>query len=89
MRELKIRAAVEGRKLKNVVAEVLKAGLQVSVSAHHLSQSVRVEADPETKLPVVVAAADAPGSAMTRDELKRLEQDVQYREDLRRAGLSI
>ena len=89
MREVKIRAAVEGRKLKDVVAEALKTGLQVTGSAQDPSKGICVQTDSETGLPVVIAVADAPGSTMTRDGLKRLEQNAQYREDLRRAGLSL
>lgn len=89
MRAVKVRAATEGRKLKDVVAEALLAGLLVTGSAQHLSEGIRVETDPATGLPVVVAAVAAPGSTMTLEELKNLQQDSQYREDLRRAGLSI
>ena len=89
MREVKIRAATEGRKLKDVVADALRTGLLVTGPAHHRAKRIHVEADLETGLPVVIAVADAPASAVTRDELKRLEQDTQYREDLRRAGLSL
>lgn len=89
MRAVKVRAAIEGRKLKDVVAEALIAGLLVTGSALHPLEYIRVETDPATGLPVVVAAADAPGSTMTLEELKHLQQDSQYREDLRRAGLSI
>ncbi len=89
MREVKIRAAVEGRKLKDVVADALKTGLLVTGPARHPSKGICVETDPETGLPVLLAVADAPGSAMARDELNRLEWDTQYREDLRRAGLSL
>ncbi|UCF99449.1 MAG: hypothetical protein JSV89_07895 [Spirochaetaceae bacterium] len=89
MRAVKIRAAMEGRKLKDVVAEALKAGLTVTGSSKKSAQSIRVETDPDTGLPVVVAVTDAPGSTMTRRELKYLEEDTQYREDLRRVGLSL
>ena len=89
MREVKIRAAVEGRKLKDVVADAFRTGLLVAGPAHHSPQGARVEADPETGLPVVIGVTDAPGSAMTRDQLTRMELDTQYREDLRPAGLSL
>jgi plasmid stability protein len=88
MRAVKIRAAVEGRKLKDVVAEALQAGLLVTGSAQHPVKGVRVETDPQTGFPAVIPVTDAPASEMTLEELKRLEQDTQYREDLRRAGLS-
>jgi hypothetical protein len=48
-----------------------------------------VEKDPVTGLPAVIAVADAPGSALTPEELKRLEQDALNREDPRRAGFSL
>jgi hypothetical protein len=48
-----------------------------------------VEADPETGLPVVAAVTDAPGAALTREEIVRLGQDSHYVEDLQRAGLSL
>jgi plasmid stability protein len=89
MRTVKIRAAMEGKKLKDVVAEALKAGLFLTGSAAHSSRGIQVETDPGTGLPVVIAVADAPGSALTPEELKRLEQDTLNREDLRRAGLSL
>ena len=89
MRAVRIRAAVEGRKLKDIVSEALKAGLLVTGSSARSSKSVRVEADPETGLPVVIAVADAPGSALTAEEIKHLERDALNREDLRRAGLSL
>jgi len=89
MRAVKIRAAMEGRKLKEVVAEALKAGLLITGSAARSSRGIRIEKDPATGLPAVVAVAQAPGSALTAEELKRLEQDALNQEDLLRAGLSL
>jgi hypothetical protein len=89
MRAAKIRAAVEGRKLKDVVTEALKAGLLATGSSARSPKSIRVETDPKTTLPVVTAIADAPGSTLTAEELRHLEQDSLNREDLQRAGLSL
>jgi len=89
MRQAKVRAAMEGRKLKDVVAEALKTGLLLTAAADRPSKGIRVEADPETGLPVVAAVTDAPGAALTREEIVRLGQDSHYVEDLQRAGLSL
>lgn len=89
MRELKTRAAVHGRKLKDVVAEALRTGLMLAGPVDAPAGGVRVETDPETGLPVVITVADAPGALMSREEIKRLEQDAQYQEDLRRGGLPV
>jgi hypothetical protein len=63
-------------------ADAIKTGLVIIGPPHHPSQGFRVEKDPETGLPVVIAVANAPGSAMTLDKPKRLEQDTQHGEDL-------
>jgi plasmid stability protein len=84
MREIKIRAAVEGRKMKDVVADALKAGLPATRPLRRGSKGIRVEADKETGLPTVVGIEHSPAAAMTREELKRLLQDVQQGEDLGR-----
>ena len=89
MRAVKIRAAVEGRKLKDIVAEALKAGLLAISSSPRSPKGIQVETDPKTTLPVVVAVADAPGSTLTAEELKGLEQYSLNQEDLERAGLSL
>ena len=58
-------------------------------SGYDPPKGVRVEVDPKTGLPVVVAVADAPGTALIREELMRLEQDSLYLEDLRRIGIPL
>ena len=88
MQIMKMRAAAEGRKLKDVIAELLKAGLQNTNPIGHSSEGIRQEKDPKTGLPVIRAVSDSPGSKMTIEDLKRLEQDVRYLEDLKRAVLT-
>ena len=88
VREVKIRAAQEGRKMKHVLEDALRAGLGLTGGSESPLPGVRVEADPQTGLPVIVAVADARESTMSREDFKRLEQDAQYREDLCRAGLA-
>ena len=88
MRELKVRAAIEGKKLREVVAEALRVRLLSTSHVHPESRRVSVKTDPTTTLPVVAAVTDSPATGMTREEVIRTEQDAQYREDVRRAGLA-
>jgi hypothetical protein len=85
MRQARIRAAREGRKLKEVVAEALELGLQFAAQTGH-GAGLRVAADPGTGLPMVLAVQDAQGSRMSRAEILHLEQESQNQEDLDSAG---
>ncbi len=89
MREVRIRAAMEGRKLKDVVEQALGTGLAPTSRSSTPREGLRVEMDPQTGPTVAIAVTDALGSAMTPQDLRRLEQDAGYREDLRGAGLSL
>lgn len=85
VREMKLRAAREGRKLKDVATEVFKAGLRTS-SAPQERTAYRQTLD----APLFAcdeAAARAPG--MTVAELLRLEQRAQSEEDATRVGAAL
>ena len=90
LKEVKLRALHEGRKLKDEVAELLRAGL-VAVSrpqpARKRLTSARVRTDPKTGLPVIVCDPSAPISKMTAEEILAVEQEAQTKEDLERLGL--
>ena len=79
MRQVKIRAAEKGRKLKEVFVELLKSGLMIMRKSHHPDDGIHLGKDPKTGLPIVKAVNSAPGSTMKPNELKRLEQDECYR----------
>ena len=89
MRQAKIRAAEEGRKLKDVVAEALRAGLTLALPAASGSRQIDVVSDPKTGLPVVAAIAEAVGSSFSRQEIRDLETETLDREDEKRAGLAL
>jgi hypothetical protein len=86
VRDVKLRAVHEGRKLKDVAAELLKRGLAGSVT--HVKQkpvNPRIEIQANS-LPVIRCGKDAPASRMTTAELLSLEQETLHREDIQRIG---
>ena len=91
MKQVKIRAVREGKKLKDAVADLLRKGLASSkapVLRPHGRKSPRVFKDEKTGLPVILCDPQAPASKMTTEELIALEQETQTQEDLERLGLS-
>ncbi len=80
MREMKLRAVREGRKLRDVAAEIFRHGMAASAPARAPTRR------PRLKLPLIRCGTDAPAAKMTAEELIALEQQVLLEEDLRRAG---
>lgn len=80
---MKLRAAHEGRKLKDVAAESIRLGLRFSgpTAARPLREKI--------KLPLFDCAPNAPASGMTVEELIALEKETLEEEDLRRAGITL
>lgn len=89
MRTAKIRAAEEGRKLKDVVAEALRTGLAFTPPTVDGPKQIDTVSDPKTGLPVVAATAQAVGSSFSRQEITDLEAKILDREDEKRAGLAL
>jgi hypothetical protein len=86
VRAVKFRAVQEGRKLKDVAADLLQRGL-ASPEASSKPQPTKPKIEIQSNgLPVVRCAAKAPARRMTAAELLALEQDALVREDLRRLG---
>lgn len=86
---MKLRAVNEGRKLKDVAAELIERGL----SAPPLLPLFPAEG-PKIKIgangvPVIRCGEDSPASKMSTKELLALEQEALYQEDLQRLGLSL
>ena len=71
VRQLKLRALRDGRKLKDAAAEVLRAGLAASSTREaDVEQPARVVKDKKTGLPVVQCRRAAPRSrALTADRV--------------------
>jgi hypothetical protein len=92
VREVKLRALMQGRTLRDVVADFIRLGLGMpapgAVAPPPSSSVVSIGAN---GLPVICGDADAPASRMTVDELLQLEQDALAPTDqeLRRAGIIV
>jgi hypothetical protein len=84
VREVKLRAVHEGRKLKDVATELLRRGLADPIKP----AKPRIEIQ-TNGLPVIRCGRDAPASRMTTEELIALEQETLLREDLQRVGLAL
>lgn len=84
VREVKLRAVHEGRKLKDVAAELLTRGL--AEPAKPARPSIEIQAN---GLPVILCGKDAPACRMTTGELLALEQEALFQEDLQRACLTL
>lgn len=80
VREVKLRAVNEGKKLKDVVAELLRQGLG------HSSQSPTGTTPRRGTIgiPLFPTSANAPASRMTLEELIAAEHESLTRDDLER-----
>jgi len=85
MREVKVRAAREGRKLKEVMEQVIRIGLNTTAPAARPLPSY-VKISPEG-FPIIECGPNA--KKMTAEEWIQLEQDIILAEDLQRAGISL
>ena len=91
VKQVKLRAVREGRKLKDMVADLIRKGLtspQTPAIPAPPLKSARITKDPVTGLPLILCAANAPARKMKAEELIALEQETQTQEDLERLGLS-
>lgn len=84
MRGMKIRAATQGRKLKDVVADALRESLAPSASGN---SNPAVISHTQNGFPYIKGKTPRGSSASEPDELQRLIQESQLEEDLHRAGL--
>lgn len=89
VKEVKILAVHEGKKLKEMAADLLREGLAARKSPPAYSGKSRISTDPETGFPVVICDPDAPASRMSAEELSALEVQSQLEEDLERTGVAL
>lgn len=89
-REVKLRAVVQGRTVKDLVAELLQQGLALppAALAEKRPTSDRVQIG-ENGLPLIPCAPNAAATRLSVESLLSLEQDTQTKEDLNRAGLTL
>lgn len=85
LREMKLLAVREGRKLKDVAADLLKRGL----GAEKIPAPIPLAQKTSIKLPLFPTPKSAPASRMSTKELLAIEQETMHQEDLQRLGLSL
>ncbi len=90
IREIKLRAVIQRRTVKDLVAEFLRQGLGMMPigQPEPLPASSMVEIG-DGGLPVVRCIANAPATRMSVEELLKLEQETQAEEDLQHAGIAL
>ncbi len=90
IREMKLRAVMQGRTLRDLAAEFIRQGLGMATprltEALPLDSMVQIGAG---GLPVVRCRADAPAKGKDIDALLALEQVALASEDLQRAQLPV
>ena len=90
LKEIKLRAVHERRKLRDEVADLLRLGLAAVNGPHARTKrlkSLRVQTDRKTGLPVIICGPNALASRMSAAQLIAMEQETQTQEDLERLGL--
>jgi plasmid stability protein len=90
IREMKLRAVMQGRTLRDLATDFLRQGLGMApakppepLPAHSI---VKLSAN---GLPVVQGSAKAPARRMSAQDLLKLEQQALTQEDMQRAGLPV
>lgn len=90
IRSVKLRAVVQGRNLKDLVAEFLRQGLGMEspgpVKKRSADSMIVIGKD---GFPTVRCAPDAPASRMKTKDLLSIEQRTQRDEDAKRVGLPL
>ena len=88
MRRVKVRAASEGRKLKDLASELLKAGLEAPAPAARATDAQPVwHHDPRTGFPVIRSLAPPGTPKVSLQSSLKAMAEADESEDLRRAGL--
>lgn len=90
IREVKLRAVIQGRTLRDLVADFIRQGLGMATpktpGPFPFDSMVEVGTG---GLPVIRCRADAPATQMSVQALIKLEQQSQTEEDMRHAGFSV
>jgi plasmid stability protein len=84
VRQVKLRAVREGRKLKDAVADLLRKGLAVAANIEPEPEAAEITKDKQTGLPLVKCKkAAAPGEEMTPERVADilLAQEVEWHHD--------
>jgi len=88
LREMKLRAVNEGRKLRDLTADLLRRGLASPSSPQAASPKPKIIIQ-ANGLPLVLGSSKPPALRMSGAELLALEQATLQQEDLQRFGHSL
>ena len=89
IREVKLRAVVQRRTVKDLVAEFLRQGLGLAPATTPAPPPVGSMVEIGSNgLPVIRGNPKAPVARMSAKKLLQLEQTAQAEEDVKRAGLT-
>lgn len=87
MREVKLRAVIQGRTLRDLVADFLRQGLGMAApKASDTQPAGSMVTLGANGLPVIRCRADAPATQMSGQNLLSFEQKLQTQEDMHHAG---
>jgi len=90
VREMKLRAVMQGRTLRDLAADFLRQGLGLPAPQ---PTSTPAQDSPFERgadgIPIFRGCASAPAAQMSLEELLKLEQDALTGEDLQRVGKSV
>ena len=90
IREAKLRAVIQGRTLRDLVTDLLRQDLGLSVATSDpLPPGDGMVARGAGGLPVIRCRADAPATHMCTQDLLMLEQQSETDEDMGRAGCAV
>lgn len=88
MRGMKIRAATQGRKLKDVIAEAIRDSLVSTREAPAEAAPLEISRS-ASGIPYIKALPGSQKPAVTAEQIQRLIEESQLEEDLQRAGISL
>ncbi len=89
IREVKIRAVMQGRTLKDLIADLLRQGLNAAPPTRFNAPSTSSMVDiADNGVPLIRCRPDAAARFARIEDLLALEQQAHSEEDMRHAGLS-
>ncbi len=88
MRGMKIRAATEGKKLKDVIADAIRDSLVSSRGTTFEAPPIVISRS-ASGFPYIKALSGTQKPAVTAEQFQRLIEESQLEEDLQRAGISL
>jgi hypothetical protein len=89
VREMKLRAIMQGRTLRDLATEFLRQGLGLAVAKAEVSTAQSMVKLKANGLPVVPAQANATARRMGTSDLLKLEEQALSQEDMQRARLPL